>query len=43
MGSLILVAMDPAGLSAFTPFVVPAFAMKTGTPKPEAMLLFVAL
>jgi MFS family permease len=43
IGSLILVAMGPAGLSALTPFVVPAFAMKTGTPPPEAILLFVTL
>ncbi|MVA54642.1 MFS transporter [Agrobacterium vitis] len=43
IGSLLLVAMGPAGLSALTPFVVPAFAMKTGTPLPEAMLMFVAL
>lgn len=43
VGSLLLVAMGPAGLSALTPFVVPAFAMKTGTPLPEAMLMFVAL
>ncbi|AEA67132.1 MFS transporter [Pseudomonas brassicacearum subsp. neoaurantiaca] len=43
IGSLILVAIGPAGLSALTPFVVPAFAMKTGTPPPEAILLFVTL
>lgn len=43
IGSLILVAMGPAGLSALTPFVVPAFAMKTGMSPPEVILLFVTL
>lgn len=43
IGSLVLVAMGPAGLSALTPFVVPAFAMKTGAPMPVAILLFVTL
>lgn len=43
IGSLLLVAMGPAGLSALIPFVVPAFAMKTGAPMPVAMLLFVTL
>ncbi|VVE89636.1 MFS transporter [Pandoraea bronchicola] len=43
IGSLLLVAMGPAGLSALTPFVVPAFAMKTGAPLPLAMLIFATL
>lgn len=43
IGSLLLVAMGPAGLSALTPFVVPAFAMKTGVPMPEVIFLFVTL
>lgn len=43
VGSLLLVAMGPAGLSALTPFVVPAFATKTGAPMPAAILLFVTL
>ncbi len=43
IGSLILVAISPSALSALTPFVAPAYAMKTGTPPPDAILLFVTL
>ena len=43
IGSLILVAMSPAGLAAMTPFIVPAYSMSTGTPPPDAILLFVSI
>lgn len=43
IGSLILVAISPSAFSALTPFVAPAYAMKTGTPPPDAILLFVTL
>jgi len=43
IGSLMLVAISPSALSALTPFVVPAYAKKTGTPAPDAILLFVTL
>lgn len=43
IGSLMLVAISPAALSALTPYVVPAYAMKTGTTPSDAILLFVTL
>jgi MFS family permease len=43
IGSLLLVAISPSALAAMTPFVVPAYAMDTGTPPPDAILLFVTV
>jgi MFS family permease len=43
IGSLLLVAISPSALAAMTPFIVPAYAMDTGTPPPDAILLFVTV
>ncbi|MFF4658532.1 nitrate/nitrite transporter [Streptomyces sp. NPDC001381] len=43
MGSLLLVAISPSALSALTPYVAPAYAMKTGTTPSDAILLFVTV
>jgi MFS family permease len=42
IGCFILMAISPAGLSAMLPFVTASFAMRTGKPLSEAILLFVA-
>lgn len=43
IGSLLLVAVSPSALSALTPYVAPAYAMKTGTTPSDAILLFVTV
>lgn len=43
LGSLLLVAISPSALAAMTPFVAPAYAMATGTPPQDAILLFVTV
>lgn len=43
IGSLLLVALSPAGLAAMSPFIVPAYAMSTGTSAPNTILLFVSI
>lgn len=43
LGSLMLVAISPSALSALTPYVVPAYAMKTGATPSHAILLFVTV
>ncbi|WP_211370442.1 MFS transporter, partial [Nonomuraea turkmeniaca] len=43
IGTLLLVAISPSGLAALSVFVVPAYAMKTGTPPADGILLFLTL
>lgn len=43
IGSLLLVAVSPSAFSALTPYVAPAYAMKTGTTPSDAILLFVTV
>ncbi|MCQ1955633.1 MFS transporter [Arthrobacter sp. zg-Y826] len=43
IGSLLLVAVSPAALAAMTPFIVPAYAMSTGTRPQDGILLFVSI
>ncbi|TAJ48492.1 MAG: MFS transporter [Herbiconiux sp.] len=43
VGSLLMVAISPSGFAALTPFAAPAYAMATGTPPQDAILLFVTL
>lgn len=43
IGSMLLVAVSPSGLAAMTPFIVPAYAMSTGTSPQDAILLFVSI
>lgn len=43
IGCCILMVTSPASLSAMTPFTTAAFAIQTGRPLPEAILLFVAI
>jgi len=43
IGSLMLVAISPSAMSALTPYVVPAYAMKTGSTPSHAILLFVTV
>lgn len=43
IGCLILMAVSPSGLSALVPFVIPAFAMESGTSAAIAILLFTTI
>jgi MFS family permease len=43
IGSLMLVAISPSAMSALTPYVVPAYAMKTGATPSHGILLFVTV